>query len=36
MKDAYLENKLQKDDLMLLVGFGVGYSWAATLVRWVL
>ncbi|SHH77270.1 ketoacyl-ACP synthase III [Desulfofustis glycolicus] len=35
LKDAYLDNKLHKDDLVMIVGFGVGYSWAATLVRWV-
>ena len=29
------ENKLQPGHLVMLVGFGVGYSWGAALVRWV-
>ena len=28
------EGKLQPGHLIMLVGFGVGYSWAATLARW--
>lgn len=35
LKDAQVEGKLKAGDLVMLVGFGVGYSWGATLVRWV-
>jgi 3-oxoacyl-[acyl-carrier-protein] synthase-3 len=35
LKHAVSEGKLKSGDLAMLVGFGVGYSWAATLVRWV-
>jgi 3-oxoacyl-[acyl-carrier-protein] synthase-3 len=28
------EKKVDRDDLVLLVGFGVGYSWGASLARW--
>lgn len=35
LKDAQVEGKLKTGDLVMLVGFGVGYSWAATLIRWV-
>lgn len=35
LKDAQTEGKLKSGDLVMLVGFGVGYSWGATLVRWV-
>jgi len=34
LKDAQLQGALKQDDLVMLVGFGVGYSWGATLVRW--
>jgi 3-oxoacyl-[acyl-carrier-protein] synthase-3 len=34
LKAAVLEGKLKNGDLAMLVGFGVGYSWAAGLVRW--
>jgi 3-oxoacyl-[acyl-carrier-protein] synthase III len=34
MKDARNAGQLQGTDLTMLVGFGVGYSWGATLVRW--
>jgi 3-oxoacyl-[acyl-carrier-protein] synthase III len=34
LKDACNEGKIQSGDLVMLVGFGVGYSWGATLVRW--
>jgi 3-oxoacyl-[acyl-carrier-protein] synthase III len=34
--DALWRNgRLQPGNLLMLVGFGVGYSWAATLVRWI-
>ena len=31
---AVCEGRLAPGQLAMLVGFGVGYSWAATLVRW--
>jgi 3-oxoacyl-[acyl-carrier-protein] synthase III len=34
LKDAASEGRLASGDLVMLVGFGVGYSWGATLVRW--
>ena len=34
MKDDRASGKFRETDLAMLVGFGVGYSWAATLVRW--
>lgn len=34
LKDAITENKIKSGQNILLVGFGVGYSWGATLVRW--
>ena len=35
LKHAWLENRLAPGATLMLVGFGVGYSWAATLVRWI-
>lgn len=35
LKDAASEGRLKPGDLTMLVGFGVGYSWGATLARWV-
>jgi len=34
LKAAQQDGTLQSGHLVMLVGFGVGYSWAATLVRW--
>lgn len=34
LKHAQDDGKLKPGTLAMLVGFGVGYSWAATLVRW--
>lgn len=34
LKAAESEGRLKAGDLIMLVGFGVGYSWAGTLVRW--
>jgi 3-oxoacyl-[acyl-carrier-protein] synthase-3 len=34
LKHACLENRLPEGATVMLVGFGVGYSWGATLVRW--
>jgi len=33
LKNAMNENKIRAGDLAMLVGFGVGYSWGATLAR---
>jgi len=35
LKKASDGGRLKPGDLVMLVGFGVGYSWGATLVRWV-
>jgi 3-oxoacyl-[acyl-carrier-protein] synthase-3 len=35
LKQAAEEGRIQRGHLVMLVGFGVGYSWGATLVRWV-
>ena len=35
LKQAAEEGRIQPGHLVMLVGFGVGYSWAATLIRWV-
>lgn len=34
LKHATSERQLQKGAPVMLVGFGVGYSWAATIIRW--
>lgn len=34
LKNAQLENRLKSGDNVVMVGFGVGYSWASALVRW--
>lgn len=34
LADAVRSGRLKKDDLVLLAGFGVGYSWGACLIRW--
>jgi 3-oxoacyl-[acyl-carrier-protein] synthase III len=34
LKDALDAGRLQAGDQVMLVGFGVGYSWGGTLVRW--
>jgi len=34
LKQADLEDRLAEGTLVMLVGFGVGYSWGATLLRW--
>ena len=34
LKHAACEGRLKDGTLVMLVGFGVGYSWGATLVRW--
>jgi 3-oxoacyl-[acyl-carrier-protein] synthase III len=34
LKHAMLEGRVRQGDRVALVGFGVGYSWGATLLRW--
>jgi len=34
MKQGREKGQIQGDHLIMLVGFGVGYSWGATFVRW--
>jgi len=34
LKDAVSEKKIKKGDLVMLIGFGVGYSWGSCLVKW--
>lgn len=34
LKHASMEGQLQDGQLVMLVGFGVGYSWGATLLHW--
>lgn len=34
LKDAHKENKLNCDDLVLIIGFGVGYSLGSTILKW--
>jgi 3-oxoacyl-[acyl-carrier-protein] synthase-3 len=34
LKQATEEGRIQPGHLVMLVGFGVGYSWGATLIRW--
>ena len=35
LKQAVEKRRIQPGHLVMLVGFGVGYSWGATLIRWV-
>ena len=34
LKEAHSSGELRPGSLVMLVGFGVGYSWSAALVRW--
>ena len=34
LKNAQLEGKLKKGDKVMLLGFGVGYTWGGTVVEW--
>jgi 3-oxoacyl-[acyl-carrier-protein] synthase-3 len=34
LKHAEMEGKLPEGTVIMLVGFGVGYSWGATILRW--
>ena len=35
LKEAWKKGLLEPGHLIMLVGFGVGYSWSATLLRWI-
>jgi 3-oxoacyl-[acyl-carrier-protein] synthase-3 len=34
LKDADMQGRLKDGDTVMLIGFGVGLSWGATLIRW--
>ena len=34
LKLTQMENLLKKDDLILIIGFGVGLSYGLTLIKW--
>ena len=34
LKDADMQGRLKEGDTVMLIGFGVGLSWGATLIRW--
>lgn len=34
LKNAQIEGKLKKGDKVMLLGFGVGYTWGGTIVEW--
>jgi 3-oxoacyl-[acyl-carrier-protein] synthase-3 len=34
LKDAQQKGLFKRGDLIMLIGFGVGYSWGANLIRW--
>ena len=34
LRDAYDEGRIKRGDKLMLVGFGVGYSWAGCIVEW--
>lgn len=34
LKDASMRGEIKKDDLVMLIGFGVGYSWGGCLIKW--
>ncbi len=36
MSEAYLEDKLKKDDWILLSAFGAGFTWGSILLKWAL
>jgi 3-oxoacyl-[acyl-carrier-protein] synthase-3 len=35
LKHAQLDGRLRSGQLVMLIGFGVGYSWSGTLLRWI-
>lgn len=34
LKDAVVQGRLREGDTVMIIGFGVGLSWGATLIRW--
>jgi len=34
LKDANNKNKLAKDNLIIVAGYGVGLSWGSALIKW--
>jgi 3-oxoacyl-[acyl-carrier-protein] synthase-3 len=34
LSEAVAEGKLKKDDIVVLVGFGAGLTWAASVIKW--
>ena len=34
LKDAVTEKQVKRNDLVMMVGFGVGYSWGGCLIKW--
>ena len=34
LKDASIKNKLKKDSLIIVAGYGVGLSWGSALIKW--
>ena len=34
LKDASIKNKLKKDSLVIVAGYGVGLSWGSALIKW--
>jgi 3-oxoacyl-[acyl-carrier-protein] synthase-3 len=34
LRDAADQGRLRPGDRVMAVGFGVGYSWGATIIRW--
>ena len=34
LKDASIKNKLKKDNLVIVAGYGVGLSWGSALIKW--
>jgi len=34
LKESVSKQMIKEGDLVMLVGFGVGYSWGATLITW--
>jgi 3-oxoacyl-[acyl-carrier-protein] synthase-3 len=34
INEALQEGKLKKDDVLVIVGFGAGLTWAASVIKW--
>ena len=35
ISNASSQGKLKDGDVIMIVGFGVGYSWGATVIKWI-